>query len=54
VRDSGGVPVVGALVVVIASTPNSPERFAFTDKRGQFSIQNLFAGNYSVRVTMSS
>ena len=54
VRDSGGTPLVGALVIVVASTPDSPERFAFTDKRGQFSIQNLFAGNYSIRVTMSS
>lgn len=52
VRDSGGVPVVGALVIVSASSPLIPERMAFTDRRGSFSIPNLFAGEYSVRVTM--
>lgn len=52
VRDAGGVPVVGALVIVVASSPSIPERLAFTDKRGLFSIPNLFAGEYSVKVTM--
>jgi Carboxypeptidase regulatory-like domain len=52
VRDSGGVPIVGALVVVMASNPIMPQRMTFTDSRGSFSIQNLFAGEYSVKVTM--
>ncbi len=52
VRDSAGIPVVGALVIVAASNPSMPERMAFTDKRGGFSIPNLFAGEYSVKVTM--
>jgi hypothetical protein len=53
VRDSGGIPVVGALVIVaVAASPELPERMAFTDKRGLFSIANLFAGEYSIKVTM--
>lgn len=51
VRDSGGAAVVGALVVVAATSPQLPERMAFTDKWGSFSIPNLFAGRYSVKVT---
>src|SRR5580765_4390453 len=52
VRDSGGVPVVGALVIVMASNPTMSQRMALTDARGSFSIPNLFAGEYSVKVTM--
>jgi hypothetical protein len=52
VHDSTGEPVVGALVVVIAANPSMSQRMAFTDKRGGFSIPNLFAGEYSVKVTM--
>ena len=52
VRDSGGAPIVGALVIAAASIPSMPERMAFTDKRGSFSIPNLFGGEYSVKVTM--
>lgn len=52
VRDTAGEPVVGALVVVMAANPVMPQRMAFTDQRGSFSIPNLFAGEYSVKVTM--
>jgi hypothetical protein len=52
VRDSGGLPVVGALVIVMASNPSMSQRMALTDSRGSFSIPNLFAGEYSVKVTM--
>jgi len=52
VRDSGGLPVVGALVIVMASNPAMSQRMALTDSRGSFSIPNLFAGEYSVKVTM--
>jgi hypothetical protein len=52
VRDSTGEPVTGALVVVMAANPVMPQRMAFTDQRGTFSIPNLFAGEYSVKVTM--
>src|SRR5689334_620931 len=52
VRDSGGLPVVGALVIVMASNPSMSQRMALTDARGSFSIPNLFAGEYSVKVTM--
>src|SRR5437762_9278462 len=51
VHDSTGAPLVGALIVV-AGSPVIPERIAFTDNRGSFSVVNLFAGEYSVKVTM--
>lgn len=52
VHDSGGAPVAGALVVAIADSPALPERLALTDKDGAFSILNLWAGQYSVKVSM--
>jgi hypothetical protein len=52
VHDSTGVPLVGALIIVAAASPVIPERIAFTDRRGSFSVVNLFAGEYSVKVTM--
>jgi hypothetical protein len=52
VRDASGIPVVGALVVVAAASPIIPERMALTDKTGAFAVMNLFAGQYSVKVTM--
>ena len=52
VHDSGGIPVVGALVIVVPSSPIMPERIALTDKDGAFSIVNLFAGQYTVKVSM--
>jgi hypothetical protein len=50
VRDSSGVPVIGALVT--ASGPMVPERSTFTDRRGAFSMVTLRSGEYSVRVVM--
>src|SRR5262245_50036010 len=52
VRDSSGIAVTGAMVVVVAANPIMPERLAWTDKRGGFLVPNLFAGEYSVKVTM--
>lgn len=52
VRDHNGVPVAGALIVVEASSPIMPDRIAFSDRYGSFSIMNLFAGEYSLKVTM--
>ena len=52
VRDSDGTPLAGALVIVAAASPVIPERVAFTDKFGAFSVLNLFAGDYTVKVTM--
>jgi hypothetical protein len=52
VHDSSGAPLVGALVTVAASSPVIPERIGFTDRRGSFSIVNLFAGEYSVKISM--
>src|SRR5262249_46132537 len=52
VHDSVGDPVVGALVVIAAASPAIPERIALTDKFGAFSVVNLFAGQYTVKVSM--
>lgn len=52
VRDSTGTPVAGALVIAAAASPIIPERIALTDKAGSFAILNLFAGQYSVKVSM--
>lgn len=52
VRDSSGIPVVGALVIVAPASPILPERIALTDKDGAFSVINLFAGQYTVKVSM--
>ena len=52
VHDAGGVPVAGALVIAAAVSPIIPERVALTGKDGSFSIPNLFAGQYSVKISM--
>jgi hypothetical protein len=52
VHDSAGTPVVGALVMVVAASPIIPERVALTANDGSFSIPNLFAGQYTVKVSM--
>jgi len=52
VQDSSGVPLVGAVVVVASASPVFPERMALTDKNGAFSIVNVIAGEYSVKVSM--
>src|SRR5437763_349760 len=53
VQDSSGVPLTGALVIVASASPKFPERMALTGKDGAFSILNLFAGQYTVKVSMS-
>jgi hypothetical protein len=53
VQDSSGTPVVGALVTAMAASPLLPDRIAMTDREGAFSIINLFAGEYTVKVSMS-
>src|SRR5438128_11180807 len=52
VHDSAGSPIAGALVIVAAASPILPERIALTGKDGSFSIPNLFAGQYSVKIAM--
>src|SRR2546427_1078129 len=52
VHDSAGSPLVGALVIVVAASPIIPERIALTDKDGSFSVPNLFAGQYAVKISM--
>jgi hypothetical protein len=52
VHDSAGSPLVGALVIVAAVSPIIPERVALTTNDGSFSIPNLFAGQYTVKVSM--
>src|SRR5437879_1074141 len=52
VHDSAGTPVAGALVTAVAASPVLPERIALTNKDGAFSILNLFAGQYTIKVSM--
>src|SRR5262249_55133696 len=52
VHDSSGSPIVGALVIVAAVSPIIPERIGLTSNDGSFSIPNLFAGEYTVKVSM--
>src|SRR5262245_62054872 len=52
VKDSSGAPVIGAFVIALAASPVFPERIALTDKDGAFSIVNLFAGQYTVKISM--
>src|SRR5262245_12668669 len=52
VHNSAGSPIAGALVIVAAASPIIPERVALTGKDGSFSIPNLFAGQYTVKISM--
>jgi hypothetical protein len=54
VRDTGGKPVAGALVVVAHanSTNGAQNRMALTDRNGLFSVDYLLAGEYLLQVTM--
>src|SRR2546426_11875477 len=47
VHDTGGVPGVGALVIVAAASPIIPERSALSGKDRPFSIGNLFSRQYT-------
>jgi len=51
VRDGGGTPVAGALVTIASGVSSASDRMVFTDNRGLFSVPNLFAGEYSIKVT---
>jgi hypothetical protein len=51
VRDSAGSPVSGALVTIASAVSSASDRMVFTDNRGLFSVPNLFAGEYSIKVT---
>jgi hypothetical protein len=53
VRDAGGVPQMGALVAIL-SRHGSLEITAFTDAKGYFSIPDLGAGSYDVKVSAPS
>ena len=51
VQDSGGAPLIGALIAVQDNDALFRERLVFSDRSGVFSIPNLLAGNYSLKVT---
>lgn len=53
VQDGRKSPLIGALVAIQAADSNLNERLLFTDRGGLFSISDLPAGNYTVRVTKS-
>ena len=51
VQDSTGSPLIGALVAIQAGDTNLRERLVFSDRGGLFSIANLAAGQYTIKVT---
>ena len=51
VQDSTGSPLIGALVAIQAGDTNLRERLVFSDRGGLFSIANLAAGKYTIKVT---
>ena len=51
VEDSVGFPLVGALVAVQSADLAFRERWVFTDHVGAFSIPDLVAGKYFLKVT---
>jgi Carboxypeptidase regulatory-like domain len=54
VRDSSGIPQLGASVVVIPETPGVTDTYQLlTNTRGAFSGEKLVAGAYTVRVTLA-
>ena len=51
VRDERGVPRMGAVVTLL--TPEGrPIKRVFSDYQGIFKVENLFPGEYSIRVTL--
>ena len=54
VQDSSGMPLIGALVAVQSSVDSSIRQFVFTNHLGVFSVPDLVAGRYLVRVTKSN
>jgi Carboxypeptidase regulatory-like domain len=54
VRDSGGVPQLGASVAILAETPGLAASYEFlTNTQGAFSGEKLAPGAYTVRVTLA-
>ena len=54
VRDSGGIPQLGASVAIIPETPGiSPTYEFFTNTQGIFNGEKLLPGAYTVRVTLA-
>lgn len=54
VRDSGGIPQLGASVVVIPEAPGVASSYEFlTNTQGSFSGEKLIPGAYTVRVTLA-
>ena len=51
VRDERGVPRMGAVITLL--TPEGrPIKRVFSDYRGIFTVEHLFPGDYSIRVTL--
>ncbi len=53
VRDSAGIPQMGATVEIFSS-PTSIPTTVFTDSQGHYSAESLPAGKYQVRVSLAS
>jgi tetratricopeptide (TPR) repeat protein len=52
VMDDKGKPLAGAQILVVreGADPNKPQTVE-TDKRGQFTVERMFPGNYNITVT---
>lgn len=53
VTDAFGIPQMGATIEVLSQTENLVQTL-MSNNKGEFQVENLPAGNYSVRVKMSS
>jgi hypothetical protein len=54
VRDSSGLPQLGATVVILSETPGAVATYQFlTNTEGVFSGEKLAPGSYTVRVTLA-
>ncbi|HEV2113252.1 MAG TPA: carboxypeptidase-like regulatory domain-containing protein, partial [Terriglobales bacterium] len=54
VRDSAGVPQMGAAVELLASAANAATAIVYTDSRGRYSATRLPAGHYQVKASQAS
>jgi hypothetical protein len=52
VKDPAGVPQMGALVVLLSPEGRITQR-AYTDAAGRFTLDQVFPGNYSVKVSLA-
>jgi hypothetical protein len=52
VKDQGGVPQMGALVLLLTPEGRVAHR-TYTDPAGRFAVDRIFPGNYSIKVSLA-